>query len=389
MKTYYFDYNATTPLAPEVRAAMEPFLTEHFGNPSSLHGLGKQAARAVREARKKTALLLGAEHENEIIFTSGGTESNNTAIRSALASFPDKKQIVTSSVEHSSVYRVFRQLEKEGYTVHWLKVDRQGLLDLAELDECLSEQTALVSIMTANNETGAVFPAFKIAGKVRARGILFHVDAVQSVGKIPIRLKNSRIDFLSLSAHKFYGPKGVGALYVRQGAPFHPLILGGAQERGRRAGTENVAGIAGLGEACEMALREMEAESERLLRLRGLFESRAQETIPDIAINAEEAERLPNTSNIQFKNADGEALFFALDQKGVCASNGSACMSGSREPSRVLKALGLSDETANMSLRFSFGRSTTETDIEEGVALLSETVQRIREIPLEKQHSHV
>ncbi len=388
MKTYYFDYNATTPLAPEVRAAMEPFLTEHFGNPSSLHTPGKQAARAVREARKKTALFLGASHENEIVFTSGGTESNNTAIRSALATCPDKNEIVTSAVEHSSVYRVFRQLEKEGYKIHWLKVDRQGGLNLAQLDEVLSERTALVSIMTANNETGVVFPAFKIAEKVRALGILFHVDAVQSVGKIPIHLKNSSVDFLSLSAHKFYGPKGMGALYVRQGTPFRSLILGGAQERGRRAGTENVAGIVGLGAACERVLHEMEAESGRLLRLRDLFESRLQEKIPDILINALGAERLPNTSNVQFKNADGEALLFALDQKGVYASNGSACMSGSREPSRVLKALGLSDEEANTSLRFSFGRLTTEADIEEGAELLSETVRRIREIPLENQHIH-
>ena len=388
MKTYYFDYNATTPLAPQVRQVMEPFLTEHFGNPSSLHTLGKQAARAVREARKKMALLLGTDHESEIIFTSGGTESNNAAIRSALASFPDKKEIVTSSVEHSSVYRVFRQLEKEGYKVHWIKVDQQGQLDFTEFDEALSERTALVSIMTANNETGAVFPTVTIAEKVKTRGILFHVDAVQSVGKIPVELKNTGIDFLSLSAHKFYGPKGVGALYVRQGTPFHPSILGGAQERGRRAGTENVAGIVGLGAACEMVFEEMETESQKLVRLRDLFERRVQEKIPDISINAQEAERLPNTSNIEFKNADGEALFFALDQKGVCASNGSACMSGSREPSRVLKALGLTDEEANTSLRFSFGRLTTEADIEEGAALLSETVQRIREIPLERQHTH-
>ncbi len=388
MKTYYFDYNATTPVASEVREAMEPFLRDYFGNPSSLHHLGKQAARAIREARKKVALLLGSRHENEIVFTSGGTESNHTAIRSALASFPAKKEIVTSSVEHSSVHNLFRYLEKEGYRVHWMKVDSQGQLDLSQLDHVLSEKTALVSVMMANNETGVLFPIAQMAEKVKARNILFHVDAVQAVGKIPIDLGNIPVDFLSLSAHKFYGPKGMGALYIRDRVPFQPWLLGGSQERGRRAGTENVAGIVGLGAACQGVQQEAKEETQSLLRLRHIFESRVKENNPDIVINASEAKRLPNTSNIQFKHADGEALLFALDQKGICASSGSACMSGSREPSRVLKAMGLSDQEANRSLRFSFGRYTKETEMEEGVHLLKEALRRLREIPLEEQHAH-
>jgi cysteine desulfurase len=388
MQSYYFDYNATTPVAPEVFEAMKPFLTEHFGNPSSLHHLGRVSAQALREARRNVASLLGAYEESEVIFTSGGTESNNAALRSALVLSPGKKKVVTSAVEHSSVFKLCCQLEKEGYRVQWLGVDSQGGLDWNELRSALTEDTAVVSLMTANNETGVLFPVEKVGEMVKERGILLHVDAVQAVGKFSIDLKKSSIDFLSLSAHKFYGPKGIGALYVRKAARFQPLIFGGVQERGRRAGTENVPGIVGLGAACQLVQKDLAEEIHKPALLRDKFEEKIFEKNSGVFVNGHKTQRLQNTSNLRFEKVDGEALLFALDQKGICASSGSACMSGSQEPSRVLKAMGLSDEEANSSLRFSFGRYTTDAEIEEGVKVLTETVARLRTIPLGEQHSH-
>lgn len=388
MVTYYFDFNATTPVASEVLESMKPYLTQHFGNPSSLHHLGRIAARALRSAREEVASLLGAAEENEIVFTSGGTESNNAAIRSALISSGNRKKIVTSAVEHSSIGKLCRQLEKEGYPVSWVGVDSNGSLNLEELRHSLTEDTAVVSLMLANNETGVLFPIEKIGAMVKERGISFHVDAVQAVGKFPFILKKCPVDFVSLSAHKFYGPKGVGALYVKQGASFRPLIFGGSQERGRRAGTENVAGVVGIGTASRLVQKDLAQECQRLAQLRDRFEQKICQTIAGVNINGGESERLSNTSNLHVENADGEALLLILDQKGICASSGSACMSGSREPSHVLKAMGFSDEEANASLRFSFGRFTKDSEVDAAIPILEEAVRHLRSIDKKEQHPH-
>lgn len=385
METLYFDYNATTPAAPEVRQAMEPYLTGLFGNPSSFHRLGKQAALAVRDARREAVSLLGAADENEIVFTSGGTESNNTALRSAL-NLSGKKEIITSQVEHSSVRKLCSQLKKENYLVREIGVDHDGNLDLEELRQALTAGTALVSLMMANNETGVIFPLEEIGKMLRERGILFHVDAVQAAGKIEINMKNLAVDFLSLSAHKFYGPKGAGVLYVRGGAPFQSLIFGGSQERGRRAGTENVPGIAGLGAAARLVRQDLEDESRRLCRLRDQFENQVLKKINAVSVNGGKAERLPNTSSLCIEGADAEAMLIRLDEKGICVSSGSACMSGSREPSHVLKAMGLSDDSANSSLRFSFGRDTKETEIDPLVEALVESVNYLRSLETKAPH---
>lgn len=389
MKTFYFDYNATTLVAPEVLQEMGPYFRQNFANPSSLHHLGRQAARALREARKQAASLIGASDDNEIIFTSGGTESNNTALRSALSLCPDKKQIVISHVEHSSIYKHCLELERQGFQIDFIHVDSDGCLDLNEVRGLVSDNTAIVSIMLANNETGVIFPIEEISKIIKEKGILFHVDAVQAAGKLSIDfLKNGCVDFLSIAAHKFYGPKGIGALYIRNKTPFRPLIFGGSQERGRRAGTENPAGIAGMGAACRLVRNDLAEERERLTRLRDEFEKKVSQANKAVTINGGKSFRLSNTSNLRFEGVDGEALLFALDQKGICASSGSACMSGSRDPSHVLKAMGLSDDDANSSLRFSFGRWSTESEIEEAVPILTETVDHLRSIDFEKQHRH-
>jgi len=380
MKTYYFDNNATTPVSERVWQTMEPFLKSEYGNPSSLHHRGRAPAKALREARIQVAQLLGAADDREILFTSCGSESNNTAILSCLSTNPSKKQFVTSSVEHSSIRKLGRNLSGQGYDVVEVGVSTQGFLLMDELKRVISDQTAVVSLMLANNETGALFPIDEIGSLLRERGILFHVDAVQAVGKYSLNVKSSPIDFLSLSAHKLYGPKGVGALYVRQGVPFKSFVVGGGQERGRRAGTENVAGIAGLGAACELALSDLPQEIDRLKKLRALFEDSLGEKVPGIEINGDLYRRLPTTRNVRFPGVDAEALMMALDQKGICVSSGSACMSGSHEPSHVLKAMGLSDEEANSSIRFSFGRFTSEQDIREVVPMIRETLDYFKEV---------
>lgn len=385
----YFDYNATTPLLPEVLEAMQPFWTDAFGNPSSIHQAGQRVARALKEARKQVALLLGVQDAREIIFTSGGTESNNTAIRSILAQAGTKREIVTSRVEHSSILKLFKQLEKEGYQLRFVGVDAQGCLDLEELKRTLNDQTALVSLMMSNNETGVLIPVEAAGQIVKAQGIPFHVDAVQSVGKQPIDLKQSTIDYLSVSAHKLYGPKGVGALYARQGKPYQSLIFGGSQERGRRAGTENVPGIVGMGAASRYVREHLTDEIAHARQLRDYFEKIVLAAIPDIFINGHQAERLPNTSDLGFESVDGEALLFALDQKDIWVSSGSACLSGAREPSHVLKAMGLSDERANASLRFSFGHGTQVLELDAAVKILDQTVRELRRTDLAAQHVHV
>lgn len=379
MHHLYFDHNATTPLDPEVFKAMQPYFLEEFGNPSSPHQKGQSAARAIREARRKVAALLGAQDESEIIFTSGGTESNNAALRAALLA-TGKKEIVTSAVEHSSIRKLCAQLSKEGFIIHEIPVDRNGILDQKALEATCTDQTALVSLMMANNETGVIFPVEEIGKKLKARGILFHVDAVQAVGKLALDLKKSSIDFLSLSGHKIYAAKGVGVLYVKRGISFQPLISGGSQERGRRAGTENVPGIVGLGKACEILRLQFSDETVRVRQLKTYFEAELTRQIPGSVITAQENERLVNTSHVCFEGIKSETLLIALDQKGIYASQGSACMSGAQETSPVLKAMGFSEEEASSAVRFSFGRWTQEAGVNLLIQELKEIVNRLRSI---------
>lgn len=378
MTGYYFDYNATTPLLPEIFQAMAVYLTDHYGNPSSSHEMGQQAAKALKDARRKTAGLLGAADDSEIIFTSGATESTNAAFRAALHAVPEKREIVTSAVEHSSVRKLCAQLQKEGYVIHEIGVNRDGQLDLGALYNALNDQTALVSLMMANNETGVYFPVEAVGKKIKERGIFFHVDGVQAVGKHRLILREWPIDFFSISAHKFYGPKGVGVLYVRKGIPFYPLIAGGSQERGRRAGTENVAGIAGMGAASEWVLNHMDEDIPRLKKIQQLFETEVKKQIPGVSITGEKSERLVTTSHLCIAGVESETLLAALDQKGIYASSGSACMSGAQDPSHVLKAMGYSDAEAKSAVRFSFGVPTTEASIFILISELRDTVQRLR-----------
>ncbi len=363
-------------MAPEVIEAMTPFFREHFANASSLHQSAREPRRALREARRAVAHLLGVADENSVFFTSGGTESNNAAIYSAVRS-RKRRKILTSPIEHSSVLRLMQRLAKDGYEIQMLQVDGEGRLDLAQLKAQLSDDVALVSLMSANNETGILFPVQEAAGLIHEHGILFHVDAVQSVGKQKLVLKDSPIDFLSLSAHKFYGPKGVGALYVRPGVPFESLIAGGSQERGRRAGTENVAGIAGLGKAAELASQHLESEIARLHALRGELEARVT-VHQGVRVVGALSPRLPNTSLMLFGGVDAEALLYALDAEGIAASSGSACMSGAREPSHVLTAMGFAPQEALSAVRFSLGAGSSPEEVTALCAALEKILPRLR-----------
>lgn len=373
----YLDNNATTKVDPDVLEAMLPYLTEYYGNPSSMHSFGGQVGKALKQARGQVASLLGAE-ESEIVFTSCGTEGNNTAIRAAIAAQPERKHLITTQVEHACVLNLFKQLEKQGYTVTYLSVDQKGQLDLMELEAAITGSTALVSIMYANNETGTVFPIEQAGAIVKEYGAAFHVDAVQVAGKLPLNLKTSTVDLMTISGHKLHAPKGVGALYVRRGFRFRPLLIGGHQERGRRAGTENVAGIIGLGKAAELAqLHLADVATEKKLRDRlekGLL------AIPDTEINGDRKNRLPNTTNIGFKYIEGEAILLSLNQYGICASSGSACTSGSLEPSHVLRAMGLPYTTLHGSIRFSLSRYTTEAEIDRILEVMPGIVQRLRDL---------
>ncbi len=359
----YFDNNATTRLAPEALEAMQPYLTGLYGNPSSIHGFGSQVARKIQEAREQVAALLGAADSIEIVFTSCGTEGDNAAIRGILEARPDKRHIVTTQVEHPAVLGLCQHLEKKGYRVTWLRVDGDGMLDLDELKGSLSDDTALVSIMYANNETGVTFPIDVIGQVVKARGIPFHVDAVQVAGKIALSLQKSPVDLLTISAHKFHGPKGVGALYVRRGITFRPFIVGGHQERNRRGGTENVTGIVGMGKAAELALKNMAEEERRVQALRDQLEKSLLESCPDSRVNGHSEKRLPNTLNMSFKFLEGEAILVLLDQHGICASTGSACTAGSVEPSHVLRAMGVPPDWIQGAVRFSLSRYNTEEEV--------------------------
>ncbi|MFN6538649.1 MAG: cysteine desulfurase NifS [Nostoc sp. EkiNYC01] len=373
----YLDNNATTKIDPEVVQAMLPYLTDFYGNPSSMHTFGGQLGKGVKIARQQLAALLGAD-ESEIVYTSCGTEGDNAAIRAALLAQPEKRHIITTQVEHPAVLNVCKQLETQGYSVTYLSVNHQGQLDLNELEASLTGNTALVTIMYANNETGTVFPIEQIGLRVKEQGALFHVDAVQAVGKIPLNMKTSTVDMLTLSGHKLHAPKGIGALYVRRGVRFRPLLLGGHQERGRRAGTENVPGIIALGKAAELEMLHLEEATKRERRLRDRLEKTLLATIPDCVVNGDPTQRLPNTTNIGFKYIEGEAILLLLNKYGICASSGSACTSGSLEPSHVLRAMGLPYTTLHGSIRFSLSRYTTEAEIDRVIEVMPGIVERLR-----------
>ena len=379
MKTIYLDNNATTAVAPEVLAAMLPYLGELYGNPSSMHSFGGQVGEAVDTARERIAALLGAGPD-EIIFTSCGSESDNTAIWSALQTQPEKRHLITTRVEHPAVLNVVQYWERQGYHVTLLGVDGKGRLDLDEYAAALSDDTALVSIMFANNEVGDIYPIQAMAEMAKERGILFHTDAVQAVGKTPIDLRHLPVDMLSLSGHKIHAPKGIGVLYVRKGVRFRPFLRGGHQERGRRAGTENVPYIVGLGMAAQLSSDHMQEERVNVARLRDKLENGLLARIPDCMVNGDVENRLPNTSNIAFKNVEGEAILLMLDRLGICASSGSACTSGSLEPSHVLRAMGVPFNYAHGSVRLSLSRYTTEEDVDYVIENFPGVIETLRAI---------
>jgi len=374
----YFDNNATTRIAPPVYEAMAPYLTELYGNPSSIHSFGSRVGRALDRARTQVAGLLGAGDEVEVMFTSCGSEGDNTAIRGVLDGVPEKRHFVTTAVEHPAVLGLGQHLEKKGYRVTWLGVDEDGMLDLDELRDSLSDDTALVSIMYANNETGVVFPVREAGEIVKARGIPFHVDAVQVPGKIELDVKNGPIDLLTVSAHKFHGPKGVGALYVRRGITLRPFIVGGHQERNRRAGTENVAGIVGMGEAAELTAGDIAGESRQLTGLRDQLETALVSACPGARVNGGKSERLPNTLNIAFEYLEGESILVLLDEFGICASTGSACTAGSVEPSHVLRAMKVPPQWLQGAVRFSLSRYNTEAEIDFAAERIPGIIRRLQ-----------
>ena len=379
MKTVYLDNNATTRVAPEVVEEMLPYFSDYYGNPSSMHYFGGQVEKKVVEAQEKVAQLLNCDPA-EIIFTSCGTESDSTALRGTLGSYPDKKHIVTSRVEHPAVLNLVRHLSKNSYDAAELPVDRKGRLTLADLEQSVTDTTAIVSIMYANNETGVVFPIEEIGQIVKNRGSVFHTDAVQAVGKIPLDMKKSTIDLLSLSGHKLHAPKGIGALYVRKGTKLTPFIIGGHQERGRRAGTENVPYIIGLGKAAELARLHIEDENTRIRAMRDRLEAELIKRCPDVQVNGDQTHRLPNTTNLSFEYVEGESILLLLSAQGIAASSGSACTSGSLEPSHVLRAMGVPFTYVHGSLRLSLSFYTTDEDIDFTIANLPPIIKRLREI---------
>jgi len=379
MKTIYFDNNATTRIANEVFEAMKPFLTDLYGNPSSMHTFGGQVEKYIRHSREQIARLLGCD-SSEIIFTSGGTESDNAAIKGVLAALPEKRKIITTRVEHPAVLATCREMQAAGYKLIELGVDREGQISLDELGVEVDDDTAIVTIMYANNETGVIFPIEKIAEIVKAKGAVFHTDAVQAVGKIPLNLDKSNIDLLSLSGHKLHAPKGIGALYIKKGTRISPFIVGGHQEKNRRAGTENVAGIVALGKATELAEGTMEQENTKVKKLRDKLENAILKTCKGATLNGDKNNRLPNTCNISFEYIEGEAILLLLDQFGICASSGSACTSGSLEPSHVLRAMGVPFTAAHGSIRFSLSRYNTEEEVDFVIEKIPAIVNRLREL---------
>ncbi len=377
-KIYYLDYNATTPLNSDIFKVMEPYFKDYYGNPASIYGLGRESLKAIQKARGQVAALIHAK-DREIIFTSGGTESNNLAIRGALKLNPSKNKIITSTVEHSSVRNVFRDLEKEGAQVFRVAVNKNGELNLQELEKLLSADVALVSVMWANNETGVIFPIEDVAKLVKKHGILFHVDAVQAAGKIKIDVSKIPVDLLSISAHKFYGPKGVGALFVRESISLPPMIVGGHQEREKRAGTENVPAIVGMGEAARLAVSYLE-NKKSIGNLRDRLETLLLSSVPDSFVNGGSVERVSNTVNLTIPGALAEVLIPRLDEEGICVSSGSACLTGALEPSLVLRAMGLTEEFAKSSIRLSLGNATSEKEIDHVIQVIPRVVKEIRDV---------
>jgi len=385
MKRIYLDHNATTPVDPAVLDAMLPYFSAEFGNASSIHTFGQQARSAVETAREQVAALINARPQ-EIVFTSGGTESDNHAIfgmvtsSSFTSSTSNPPHVVTSSTEHEAVLNTCQALEKQGVSVTYLHVNREGLIDLDELRRALRLETLLITIMHANNELGTIQPLAEIGRIAAEADVYFHSDSVQSVGKIPVDVKTLQLDLLSLSAHKFYGPKGVGALFTKSGTPLKQFLYGGHHQRGNRPGTENVAGIVGLGKAADLARLSLQQDAARISRLRDMLEQALLAQVPDSKVNAALASRTPNTCNIVFPGIEGEALLIALDLKGLACSTGAACSSGAVEPSHVLTAIGLPASEAHASLRFSLGRATTEDEVRAALELIPAAVAQLRQL---------
>lgn len=379
MDVIYLDNNATTQVADEVFDAMVPFFKELYGNPSSMHTFGSQVANKINTAREQVADCLGADH-SEILFTSCGTESNNYAVRGVLNAQPAKKHIITTKVEHPAILNLAKHLAKNGYEVTELDVDKDGMLDLAQLESSIREDTALVSVMYANNETGVIFPIEKIGKVVKQKGVTFHCDAIQAIGKIPVDLKESTIDILSISGHKLHAPKGIGVAYVKKGVRVSPLLIGGHQERGKRAGTENVPYIVGIGVACQLAKESIKIEQTEVKRLRDRLEEGISKVVPKISINGQNSNRLPNTSNISFEYIEGESILLLLSQAGIAASSGSACTSGSLEPSHVLTAMGVDHITAQGSVRFSLSKYNVEKDVDSVIEKIPPMIKRLRDM---------
>ncbi|GHT86988.1 cysteine desulfurase NifS [Betaproteobacteria bacterium] len=380
MEPIYLDNNATTRVDPAAVEAMLPFFTEHFGNASSIHAFGSKVGQALKQARQQVQTLLGAEHDSEIIFTSCGTESDSTAILSALRAQPERNTVITTVVEHPAILSLCDWLEKEGYIVHKLKVDKKGRLDLDLYKSLLHDGVAMVSAMWANNETGTLFPVEKMAELAAAKGIMFHTDAVQAVGKIPMSLKDSKIDMLSLSSHKLHAPKGIGVLYLRRGCRFRPLLRGGHQERGRRAGTENSPSIIALGRAAELALEHLDYENTEIKRLRDKLEKGILAQVTHAFVTGDITNRLPNTCNIAFEYVEGEAILLLLNKMGIAASSGSACTSGSLEPSHVMRAMGIPYTAAHGTIRFSLSRYTTEAEINHVIEAVPPIIAQLRKL---------
>jgi cysteine desulfurase len=385
-KVVYFDNNATTRIAPEVVEAMLPFLTEFWGNPSSAYAFGAQVHGHVEKAREKVAALVNSDPK-EVVFTSCGTESNNTAIHSALVMNPGKKHVITTAVEHSANMNYGDFLQRRGYDVTYLPVDSDGSVDVHLLEKSIRPDTAIVSCMYANNETGVLFPIAEIAAICRSKGVLFHTDAVQVPGKLKLDVRELGVDFLSLSAHKLHAPKGIGMLYVKRRTKFQPYLIGGHQERGRRGGTENVANIVAFGRAAELAMDSLTDENTRVRALRDRLEDTILSRIPNTVRNGNRHHRLPNTANIAFDFVEAEAILLLLDGLGICASSGSACTTGSLDPSHVLMAMGLPPMRARGSVRFSLGIYNTEDEVDYVLEHLPKLIQRLRDIsPLNPEH---
>lgn len=379
MTPVYLDNNASTAVAPEALEEMLPYFRDLYGNPSSMHTFGGQVHRKIEEARERVAALINAEPE-EIVFTSCGTESDNTALMSAIEASADKKHIITTRVEHPAVLNFARHLARKGSRTTYLPVDNLGRLDMDAFSRSLDDNTSVVSVMYANNETGMIFPIAELVDITKERGAFFHTDAVQAAGKTPVDVRKIPIDMLSISGHKLHAPKGVGALYVKKGTKFNPYLIGGHQEHGRRAGTENVASIIALGKACELALKNINEEATYLGSLRDKLENALLKTCPDSSVNGDTEHRLPNTTNISFEFVEGESILLRLNEYGICASSGSACTSGSLEPSHVLRAMGVPHTAIHGSVRFSLSRYNTEKDIDTVIEVMPGIISQLREL---------